>query len=482
MESDEVRHRRCASALARHGQQHVLRWWDDLPPEERQRLLSDVESIPWDRVAPLIESHVRNKPVVSALGSLAPAPCWPPLPGETLARRYAEAASGGEEMIRAGRVAALTVAGGQGSRLGFDGPKGSVTVSPIREKSLFQLIAELIAATGKRHAVPLRWYIMTSPANHQQTLDFFEAHDYFGLPRDGVTMFSQGLLPSFDLDGRILMAERHRLAMAPDGHGGTFAALVKSGAIDDMVQHGVDTISYFQVDNPLVKPFDPLFLGLHDQTSSEMSAKVSRKSHALEKVGNLCSESGRTTVIEYSDLPDELAHALNADGSRKFDLGNLAIHLLNVEFAKRLGSAGDSTGGLLPYHRAEKAIRGLDANGTPQTPTESNGVKLETFVFDALPLAKNPLLLEVDRSEEFSPVKNATGEASIETAEADQLRRAASWLEAAGISIPRDANGEPEVRIEIAASYALDADDVKRRMADTAGKTTFASGESVYLS
>ena len=333
----------------------------------------------------------------------------------------------------------------------------------------------MIAAACERYAVPVPWYIMTNPGNHEQTLAFFNEHARFGLPADGVIVFSQEMLPVFAFDGRLLLEDKHRLARAPDGHGGALKALVASGALADMQSRGVEIISYFQVDNPLVKPFDPLFIGLHAKSGSEMSSKVVPKADDHERVGNICLHAGRVRVVEYSDFPDELATARHPDGSRKFDAGNIAIHLLDVGFVDRVIAQRFA----LPYHRAEKRVAWLDEQGVVRSPEKPNAVKLETFVFDALPLARHALVLQVDRAEEFSPVKNTTGVDSLETAVRDQIRRAARWLAAAGMEIPRTPDGEPDLTLEIAPSYALDAEDVKQRMTQP---TALKRGKSAYFS
>jgi len=461
--------------LAARGQDHVLRWWDDLDATSREHLLSEIESIPWSHLDPLIETHVRNKPSVKRWDKLEPAPVRAMQPGPDRAALYRSATVRGDELIRDGKVAAFTVAGGQGTRLGFDGPKGAVAVSPVREKTLFQLFAETIKAVGQRYGTSIRWYIMTNPVNHRQTVGFFQNHEFFGLPPQDVKVFSQGMLPSFDMEGKILLQDKHRLALAPDGHGGSLKALVASGALQEMLQGGIEIVSYFQVDNPLVKPFDPLFIGLHAETGSEMSTKVTAKADDFERVGNVCLSDGRVVVVEYSDFPKELARMKNDDGSRMFNVGNLAIHLLDVSFVDRIIAQQFE----LPYRRAEKTVTWLDEEGFQRTPATPNAIKLETFVFDALPLAKNPLLLEIDRAEEFSPVKNARGVDSLESAVRDQVRRAARWLEAAGATVPRKPDGEPDVTIEIAPTYALDADDVKRRVPRL---PVLNPGETIYIS
>ncbi len=329
-------------------------------------------------------------------------------------------------------------------------------VTPVGGKTLFQLFAETVLAAGRRYGALIPWYVMTSPANHDETFGFLARHDFFGLPRGDVFVFPQGMLPVFDFAGRLLLEDKHRLALAPDGHGGALKALLRSGALADMQARGVEIISHFQVDNPLVKPFDPLFIGLHVLTQSEMSTKVARKADDLERVGNVCLRDGRLTVIEYSEFPETHARARNAEGGRRFDAGNLAIHLLDVGFVQRITSRSFE----LPYRRAEKVVPFINDNGSLVSPITTNAVKLETFIFDVLPLATNPLVLEVDRAEEFSPAKNLTGVDSLESAKRDQVRRACRWLEAAGVKVPRDPDGEPDVTVEISPLFALQAEDV----------------------
>ena len=269
-------------------------------------------------------------------------------------------------------------------------------------------------------------------------------------------------MPSFDNDGRILLAEKHRVALSPDGHGGSLLALAETGMLDDMADRGIEHISYFQVDNPLVYCIDPGFIGLHAASKSEMSSKCVTKADDFERVGNFAVVDGKTCVIEYSDLPEELAKAKNADGSRKFDAGSIAIHVISCAFIERLTVDRSRFG--LPWHRANKKVAHVDpASGEVVEPAEPNAVKLEAFIFDALPLAQNPVVLEIDRTEEFSPVKNATGVDSVETSRRDMSHRAARWLEAAGAKIPRNSDGSPKHTCEVSPLAALEPDDLKPR-------------------
>ena len=359
---------------------------------------------------------------------------------------YAEAEATGRELLDTGKVAAFLVAGGQGTRLGYNGPKGEFPVTPVKEKPLFQVFAEQILAAGRRHGKVVPWYIMTSDANDAATRAFFEKHDFFGLDNSDVMFFTQGMMPAFSPTGEMLLAEKDSLALSPDGHGGSLRALAKSGALADMKKRGVEHLSYFQVDNPLVRVLDPLFLGLHANFGSEMSSKGLPKNDPLEKVGNFCVGDGKLMVIEYSDLPDELARQTNDDGSLKFDAGSIAIHAMSVDFIDRLTSGQEVT---LPWHRAEKKVPHL-SEPSPEAP---NAVKLEQFVFDAIPLADNAIVQATERAEEFSPVKNAEGNDSPATSRRDQVRRAARWLAAAGVEVPATADGEPDALVEISPPF-----------------------------
>jgi UDP-N-acetylglucosamine/UDP-N-acetylgalactosamine diphosphorylase len=226
-----------------------------------------------------------------------------------------------------------------------------------------------------------------------------------------------------------------------------------------MKKRGVELISYFQIDNPLVNILDPLFIGLHALDGSEMSSKALSKTGPLEKVGNFCLADGKVSVIEYSDLPDELALKTNPAGSLLFNLGSIAIHIISVAFVERLNKHGFA----LPLHRAVKKIPYIDDKGNRIEPTKPNGVKLESFVFDALPLASKSIILETLRDEEFAPTKNATGVDSVETCRQMMIARAASWLASAGIEIPRKPDGSPDCVLEIAPSFALTRQDLAEK-------------------
>ena len=463
-QSVSPQHAALAQRLRALGQGHIFNFLSALDEAQAATLWSHASSLDLEALPALIDGYVKRKPAAQVAGRIDPVTPYALNSGAWDRAAYA---AKGIELIRTGRVAAFTVAGGQGSRLGYEGPKGCFPGGSVTNKPLFACLAEWILAAQRRWCAPgavIPWYIMTSPANHAATVSFFEANRWFALSREQVMFFPQGVAPAFDLaTGRLLMASRHELSLAPDGHGGSLKALLAGGAIADMKRRGVEHISYTQIDNPLVKVIDPVFVGLHafaPDSSREMSTKIVAKAHAHEKVGLLCSVGGKTTVIEYSDLPAELASATNPDGTLRYNAGNIAVHVIGVDFVERLFAAGSAT--QMPWHRADKKIPCIDPeSGNVVQPAAPNAVKLEMFVFDALPLCKQSLILETDRVEEFAPIKNATGPDSPETCREIQTRRAARWLCAAGHAVPTRSDGSPDCTLELSPLVAMGADDLR---------------------
>jgi UDP-N-acetylglucosamine/UDP-N-acetylgalactosamine diphosphorylase len=457
-------------------QSHLLKWVNELSEKQRKNLLGQIEKLDLRKIPVWVEQYVKGDGSLKVPERFEPAPAYPAAAKDAQqAEQYKKAAQLGEDLIRQGKVAGFVVAGGQGTRLGFDGPKGNYPISPVRKKTLFQIFAENLLATGAKYGVTIPFYIMTSPLNYDATVSIFESAGYYGMDKADVVIFQQGTLPNFCFDGKILMADKDEIATSPDGHGGSLKALYASGALDDMKRRGIQYLSYWQVDNPMVKLVDPLFIGLHVMDGAEMSSKALKKAEPLEKVGNFCLVDGKITVIEYSDLPDEAALRKNPDGSLAFEMGSIGIHLISTDFIERLNAGGDF---LLPLHKAIKKIPHIDEHGNPVKPEKPNGIKLETFVFDALPLASNSIILETLREEEFAPVKNATGTDSAEVTHAMMIERAAAWLESAGVTVPRKADGPAQCVLEVAPQFALTADDIKAKKDRI---VPIKSGETVYL-
>ncbi|MAJ47303.1 MAG: hypothetical protein CBC35_08650 [Planctomycetes bacterium TMED75] len=437
-------------------QEHLLHFVEELDQDECCALLDQIDLINLPAAAKIVlkaQDSEFKAPSENAIQPASFVPHHPPNEDEARQR--------GRKLIDGGKVAAFTVAGGQGTRLGWNGPKGSFPASPLTGKPLFRLFAEQIRAMSERSGKTIPWYIMTSPINDADTRAFFTDNNFFGLDRTSIFMFPQGVLPSFDDDGKFMLATRSQVAVNPDGHGGSLRALRTSGAIEDMVARGIQQISYFQVDNPAVKTLDPLFVGLHagdPSSSGEMSSKMIPKISAGEKVGVFCEVEDRTCVIEYSDLPVALAEAVTQDGSLTYIAGSIAIHLLSVEFVDRLTRDEDSIS--LPLHMARKKVPYVSLeSGALIKPDSPNATKLELFIFDAIPLAERSMVYETERVEEFAPIKNADGGDSPASSAELQFERSARWLEAAGIKVPRE-NGIPLAKIEISPLSALGPEDL----------------------
>ncbi len=441
----------------KHSQGHVFAFWDELDAAQKVALTAQLEQIDLDELDALIQTLVKNadagaKPDFSGLE---------PAPYVTLPEfraddpLWADMRKIGEDAIRAGRLAAFVVAGGQGTRLGFDAPKGCYPVSPVRHKSLFQIFAEKILNANAKYGANIPWLVMTSNINDAPTRKFFEDNSYFGLRKEDVIFFSQGLMPAVNHDGKIILESKSKIAMTPDGHGGCLRGMCRSGAVAELKKRGIDCLTYWQVDNPLVNTIDPYFLGFHINAKSQMSSKMIPKAYPLEKVGHFCLENGKLCVVEYSDLPNEYQEMTDADGKLKFIAGSVAIHILDRDFIEKLGGDSDEAG--LPFHRADKKIPCVDLEGNAVKPEKPNGIKFEMFVFDALPLAKNPIIIEGARAYEFSPVKNAEGVDSPATCKADQKKQFARWFKRAGIILEKNADGTPVLDIEVSPKFAIDS-------------------------
>jgi UDP-N-acetylglucosamine/UDP-N-acetylgalactosamine diphosphorylase len=457
------------------GQAHVFRFWDSLTDLQKEQLAHQAASIDLTELNKLVDQNLA--PAVDREQLTPPQYiAHPDCKGS--AGDWIRAQAAGEEALKNGLVAAFMVAGGQGTRLGFDGPKGSFVTMPISGKSLFHIFADKIQAAEAKYRCHIPWFIMTSHANHEATLHYFDEHGYFGLERTQVEFFMQGRMPAVSPEGKILLETPYSIALSPDGHGGSLRALVRSGAIARMKERGIRYLSYFQVDNPLVRCVDPAFIGFHVLNKSEMSSKMITKSCAAEKVGVFCQLEGRTQVVEYSDLPVEIQEQTDSDGQLRFRCGSIAVHILNISFIERLaGSMQDEVA--LPFHRALKKVPYVNDAGDTIAPEAPNAYKFELFVFDALPFAKNPVIVESLRSDEFSPIKNAEGVDSPSTARSSLLKLWASWATFSGIDVPRGADGEPAFSFEVSPLFAENREEFAKRWNELNPKPDWH--ESLYL-
>lgn len=450
-----------AARLRPHKQEHVLHWWSDLSESQRNALASQVASIDLDLIA-----HEMRR------GPLAPEPDFlaqfepPPVVKPSGSRDDAQAKATGEAMLRAGEVGLVLVAGGQGTRLGYNAPKGTFPIMPLSGKTLFELHAEKIRALEARHDAELPLYVMTSTATDDATRTYFAEHDHLGLGAGRVRFFRQDNMPVVDRDGRLIMSAKHAIAMSPNGHGGTVPALAKSGMLDDMRGRGVRDLFYFQVDNVLVKIADPVFMGYHRLRSAQMSLKVLEKREPEEGLGVVGCVGRQFHVVEYSDLDKDHKYRRDSDGRLTYRMGSIAIHAFTVDFLGRMSRLPNG----LPIHQAKKAVSYLDEDGHLREPEAGvkNAIKFETFIFDVLPQAENALVFETVREEDFAPVKNAEGPDSPQTAKQALIDLWGAWLDAAGSRLPRDANGHVAASLEISPLFAQDADDLRERLGNDA--------------
>ena len=434
--------------------------------EKSTQLSDQVNSLDWVELAVAID-ECTIKGDAGRPGSYEPVSYFPLIAeNDDQKALYAKATQHGESLIAAGKTATFTVAGGQGTRLGYHGPKGTLPVSPIKNKSLFQLFAEQIAGLNTKYCCNIPWYIMCSPLNEEATIAHFQENKFFGLAEGELKFFAQGVMPATDFNGQVIVKDADNLAVSPNGHGGSLKALNHSGSVADMKARGIDHLSYFQVDNPLISIINPLFVGLHDLQESDMSSRSLTKTGPFDKLGNFVMVEGSITIMEYSDLPEEKALETDEAGRIRYRAGSPAMHLMRRDFIEQFAS-GDIK---LPYHRAEKIVPFITEAGEAIAPEEANAIKFETFVFDALLEAKNLLILETERLEEFSPVKNRTGVDSLESSQADQVKRDQRRLSQLGIEVAADS------LVEIAPGLYID--DAKLKAASPA---FLAAGQSYYI-
>ena len=425
------------------GQEHVLAAWKTLDRAARTALLAQIERIEPENVE-LCRAALKGGGA-AADNSGGKAPKVAELRGAALKK----AVAAGEKELKAGRVGAILVAGGQGSRLGFDGPKGSFPIGPVTGEPLFYFHARKILARSRRYGAPIPWYIMTSEANNAATVECFEKNGYFGLDPEDVFFFVQGMWPGMTADGRIILDRPGHVFMSPDGHGGLLAALSKSGALADMKKRGVRSVFFFQVDNPLVEIAEPAFIGYHVLNRSEYTLKLCAKRDPFEKVGIPMRFGGSYRMVEYTEMTEEQC-LRKENGRLYFRYGSPAIHVFDRAFLEREASKR------MPLHLAFKKIP-VVTGGRVVKPKSPNGYKFEKFIFDILPNAGRAAFLAFDPKEEFSPVKNADGSDSPATCKADMQAKWARWFAEIGVRVPRN------LPIEIDPAYALDAAELAER-------------------
>ncbi|KAK6539544.1 UDP-N-acetylglucosamine pyrophosphorylase [Orbilia ellipsospora] len=442
------------------GQDHVFNFYDSLSASDKLTLynqLSDIDPVRTSKLAQEALNPIKptdtKEPEITPLPTIACASTLDSTEAD-LTKYYNE----GLDLIAANKVGVVLMAGGQGTRLGSSDPKGCYDIGLPSHKSLFQIQAERISRVqtlaeqraGVKPGVnvaQIPWYIMTSGPTRKPTEEYFAKHDYFGLEKSQVVFFEQGVLPCISNDGKIILESKSKVAVAPDGNGGIYAALDKSGVLTDLSKRGIEHVHAYCVDNCLVKVADPVFIGFSALKKVSIATKVVRKRNAKEPVGLIILKNGKPDVVEYSEISKEMTEEMDSENSEllKFRAANIVNHYYSVEFLKTIPEWCQN----LPHHIARKKIPYLDAESGEQVkPEKPNGIKLEQFVFDVFPLIQLDKFacLEVAREDEFSPLKNArgAGEDDPDTSKRDIMAQGKKWVVKAGgqiVSESMDADG-----------------------------------------
>ncbi len=447
--------RKLKAALCPHQQEHLLAHWDHLSDDEQQQLIMQIQAIDFE----MLQRQRIAAESISTTGRTSGAKSPPGILLEnnknSIAPNVAKAT--GEAALRLGQVGMILVAGGQGTRLGFDHPKGMLPIGPLSGRTLFEIIIDRLRAIGTKYGVQVPLFVMTSPATTMETKQFFARHDNFVLTGSTLMFFEQGTMPVVDAQTwKVLLTQPGEIAVAPDGHGGMLAALAKHIGFAELRQMGIKWLFYGQIDNPLLPVCDPEFLGYHIAAGSELTTLVVRKLESTERVGVVAQIEEHLEIVEYCDLTPGEASQRKPDGTLELWAGNTAVHAFDVAFLERMH--GDIN--TLPLHHAIKVVPHVDGQGNLIEPQAANAIKFEQFVFDLLPHATNALIVEADRDIDFAPVKNAEGAMSDTKALAQgaMMNLHTSWLLAAGAQVA------PNVKIEIHPSWALDAHEVAQKV------------------
>ena len=392
--------------LRKYSQEHLLNGFDRLDESKQKQLLDQIESTDFELINSLYNNTKEDVKISES--QITPIEY---LDKDKLNGYYKSFQETGEKAIREGKLAAVTMAGGQGTRLGHSGPKGTFDIGLESHKSLFELLSDSLKEQGKKYDVIIPWFVMTSKENNTETIEFFAKHRYFGREKDkNIFFFEQGELPMVDTEGKILIGEDGLIKEAADGHGGIYEALVKNGMTKKMRELGVEWIFIGGVDNCLVKMVDPILMGIAIQKHVTAAGKSVVKANPQEKVGVFCKRNGKPSVVEYTEIPEDMAKATDERGELIYGESHILCNLFNIDAVERMGSKP------LPYHIAFKKATYIDKNGNKVVPDGPNAYKFEAFLFDAFGELDDMAILRVKREEEFAPVKNASGVDSPETA------------------------------------------------------------------
>lgn len=389
--------------LEEQGQEHVLAFWDELSEESREKLLAQIENIDWS-----IFEQLKQKDALEQRGKFEPLGA---LEAEEIEKDKEKYAKAGIEALAKEKVGAVLLAGGQGTRLGLDKPKGTLNVGVNKDFYLFEAHISWLLHVKELCGAYVPLYIMTSDINNADTIAFFEEHNYFGYDKSYVKFFIQEMNPACDYNGKIYLRAKDEIALSPNGNGGWFLSMEKSGLVEDMKKRGIEYLSAFSVDNVLQKINDPVFVGAEVLSDSDVCAKVVRKADEREKVGVLCLEDGKPSIVEYYEMTDEMAELKDEKGRLAYAFGVILNYLFKLD--KLIELTGDKK---MRLHIVEKKIPYIDANGEMHKPEEPNGYKFETLILDMVHMMNSCLSYECIREHEFAPIKNMHGVDSLDSA------------------------------------------------------------------
>ena len=392
--------------LKKNNQEQLLVWYDKLDEKGKEKLLDQILNVDFNLIKKLYDLTKKG----IEMGNDVIEPVDYVDKSKLSKEEYEKLEKIGEEIIRDGKLAVLTLAGGQGTRLGYNGPKGTFDIGLDTHESLFELICKPIKEANKKYGITIPWYIMTSHENNEQTVKFFEEHNYFGYPKNDIIFFIQGELPMIDTDGKILVNEQGFLKLAADGHGGVFESILKSEALKDMNDRKIEWLFIGPVDNPLVNMVDPIFVAVAETRKCMAAGKSVVKARPEERVGVFCKRNGKPSVVEYTEISEEMSNKRDENGELVFGESHINCNLFNI---KRVNEIADNK---LPYHEAFKKANYINSKGELVKADKPNAYKFETFIFDAFQSMESMAIMRVKREEEFAPVKNAEGVDSPETA------------------------------------------------------------------
>jgi len=395
------------SILEKYEQKHILDYLSILSEEEKEKLEEQLLSIDFDLLKELYQQTKRDVYIDKTKIEHIPY-----VDKQKLSEKEKNKLEQiGEEIIKSGKVAVVTLAGGQGTRLGHTGPKGTYAVSTIfGQKYLFEVIIDLLKKASNKYNVTIPWFVMTSEENHNETVSFLEEKNFFGYNKDKVKFFTQGQLPLINTEGKLILDKDKKIKEAADGNGGVYVAFAKSGYLKELKQKGTQWIFVSNIDNILSNFLDPILLGVTVSENNKIASKSVAKTNPKEKVGVFCKSNGKPKIIEYIDLPEEMAEERDENGELNFGEVNIVNHLFNLSVMDDLANVK------LPYHAAFKKSGYLNTTGEFVEVSEPNVYKFESFIFDAFERYDDMSLLRVKREEEFAPIKNRTGNDSPETA------------------------------------------------------------------